>query len=368
VPASTLNVLDLPPGVAPDPGELVRAAMKWHFDPETGSPFWLERAKTLGFDPRYDVREPDDLALFPNVTDELREVPVGRLIPIGYGPRPEIVSIIESGGTTGAPKRLPLLRDYSDRMVAAEIEGVSRAGVPKTKNWLTVMPSGPHGALDQSRRAGHAYGVLVFAVDMDPRWVKKQIAAGNQDAAQAYAEHIIDQAEFVLRGQDVGTIRLTPPLLARIVRRDDLIDLIREKISYINWGGTHMDADSRFFYRTELFPEARLSGGYGTTMALGAVCNEREKLAHDSPCIYDPSLSPYVTMRVADPSTGQTVAYGERGQLVVSHVSKSFLLANNFERDTAVRVKPVYDQVGDSVANIEPLAQFAGTEVVEGVY
>jgi hypothetical protein len=363
-----LHVLDLPPGDAPDPGELVRAAMAWHFDPQTGSPFWLERMKTLGFDPRLDVKEPADLALFPNVTDELREVPVERLIPKGYDPRPEIVSIIESGGTTGAPKRLPLLRDYSDRIVATEVERAARVGVPRTKNWLIVMPSGPHGALEEGRRAGHAYGVLVFAVDLDPRWVKKQIAAGNQDEADAYAEHVVDQAAFVLRGQNVGTIRLTPPLLARIVRRDDLVDLIREKITHIDWGSTQMDADSRFFYRTEVFPKVRLSGGYGTTMALGAVCKEREDLAHDSPCIYDPLLSPYVTVRVADPETGETVSYGERGQLVVNHVSKSFLLPNNFERDTASRVEPVHDQVGDSIADIEPLAQFAGAEVIEGVY
>src|SRR6266516_5007295 len=44
--------LDLPQGVTADPGELVQAAVTQHFRPETGSPCWLERAKTLNFSPR----------------------------------------------------------------------------------------------------------------------------------------------------------------------------------------------------------------------------------------------------------------------------------------------------------------------------
>ena len=39
------SVLDAPPDSKLDPEEFVRAAMAWHFDPETGSPFWLERAR-----------------------------------------------------------------------------------------------------------------------------------------------------------------------------------------------------------------------------------------------------------------------------------------------------------------------------------
>ena len=33
-----------------------REMMEWHFNPETGCPFWLERAKRLAFDPRRDVK------------------------------------------------------------------------------------------------------------------------------------------------------------------------------------------------------------------------------------------------------------------------------------------------------------------------
>ena len=30
--------------VHPDPDTFIPAAMEWHFNPSTGSPFWLERA------------------------------------------------------------------------------------------------------------------------------------------------------------------------------------------------------------------------------------------------------------------------------------------------------------------------------------
>jgi hypothetical protein len=34
----------------------VREIVRWHFDPATGSPFWLEKAGTLDFDPRESVQ------------------------------------------------------------------------------------------------------------------------------------------------------------------------------------------------------------------------------------------------------------------------------------------------------------------------
>src|SRR4051812_23396633 len=93
------DVLDLPVGALPHPDEFVQAIMRWHFDPATGSPFWVERAARFDFDPIADVRTIEDLRLFPNVTDELREVPTERLIPLGFGDRPDVIGVIESGGT-----------------------------------------------------------------------------------------------------------------------------------------------------------------------------------------------------------------------------------------------------------------------------
>jgi hypothetical protein len=220
------------------------------------------------------------------------------------------------------------------------------------------------GELTKAQAA--AFGGIRFTIDMDPRWVKKLIVEGNADQAGAYAEHLIDQAAFVLETQDVGVLMSTPPLLERLSRRDDLVELIRSKVEVIHWGGAHMDADTRHLLRTEVFPGVKLHGMYGSTMVLGGA-NERRGLTDDDPCVFDP-FSPYVTFSVVDAQSGQTVPYGMRGQVVMNHVSRSFLLPNNLERDMATRIKTPEGQVGDSVGDVTPVVRFDDEAVIEGVY
>jgi phenylacetate-coenzyme A ligase PaaK-like adenylate-forming protein len=359
------DALDVAP-LHPDPDEFIRAAMDWHFSPTTGSRFWLERAKSLEFDPRADVKSFEDLTLFPNVANELRDVRARDLIPQGYGPYPEVIGIYESGGTTGAPKRIVMLRDWWDRELARQVAHLDARGVPRNRDWLALLPSGPHMAGALARSLAAAVGGVAFTIDMDPRWVKKLIAAGKADEANAYAEHLIDQAAFVLQTQDIGVLFSTPPLLERLARRDDLVELVREKVQLIEWGGAHMDVDTRQLYRTEIFPGLTIAGGYGSTMVLGGA-PERPDLTDEDPCIFDPP-SPYITFSVVEPDTGHLVPYGRRGQVVMNHVSKSFLLPNNLERDMATRMPPLEGQVGDSVADVTPVQQFDNETVIEGVY
>jgi hypothetical protein len=86
-------VLETPTSADPDPDEFIQAAMQWHFGEDTGSPYWLRRARTLEFDPRSDVKTFEDLALFPNTVNELRDVPVEDLIPRGYRGRADNAGI-----------------------------------------------------------------------------------------------------------------------------------------------------------------------------------------------------------------------------------------------------------------------------------
>jgi phenylacetate-coenzyme A ligase PaaK-like adenylate-forming protein len=360
------HVLDAALDARPDPDEFIRAAMDWHFSPATGSPFWLMRAESFEFDPRADVRGFSDLTLFPNVTNELREVRARDLIPQGYGEDPDVIGVFESGGTTGPPKRVVMLRDWWERMLSWYLAHLEARGVTRGREWLALIPTGPHLVGDMIRRQAVALGGLCFTVDMDPRWVKQLIAAGRGEEADAYAEHLIDEAALVLESQDVGVLMTTPPLLERLARRDRLVELVRQKVQMIMWGGAHMDADTRQLYRTEVFPGVTLDGGYGSTMVLGGAC-ERLGLTEDDPCIFDP-FSPYITFSVVDAETRRHVAYGERGQVVMNHVSKSFLLPNNLERDMATRIRPLEGEVGDSVADVTPVRRFDDEAVIEGVY
>jgi len=44
--------------------EHVREIVGWHFDPATGTPFWLDHARRLDFDPRREIGGYDDLRRF----------------------------------------------------------------------------------------------------------------------------------------------------------------------------------------------------------------------------------------------------------------------------------------------------------------
>lgn len=149
-------------------------------------------------------------------------------------------------------------------------------------------------------------------------------------------------------------------------QHDDLVDLINRKVKGIMWAGAHMDFDTRHLFRTEIFPNVKLVGVYGSTMILGGV-PERLGPTDDDPCIYDPP-SPFITFSVVDPDSGRPVDYGQRGQVVMNHISKNMLLPNNLERDMAIRTEPPAVQVGDSVADVSPVAHFGNEAVIEGVY
>ncbi|MEV4458893.1 phenazine antibiotic biosynthesis protein [Microbispora sp. NPDC049633] len=360
------QILDCPLDQVPEGPEFIEAAMRWHFSPETGSPYWLERAKTLGFDPREDVRTFDDLRRFPNVANELRDVRVEDLIPRGYGPDADVVGVFESGGTTGPPKRVVVLRDWLERLMHRTEQDLRARGYPESGHWLALGPTGPHVFGELVRWQAARRGGIRFTVDMDPRWVKRCIAEGRADEAERYAEHLIDQSAYILETQDVRVLVTTPPLLTRLARRNALVDLINAKIAAISWGGAHMDPDTRYLLRTEVFPGVKLYGTYGSTMILGGLA-ERVTSPEEDIVVFD-TFSPYITFSVVDQETGEVARYGDRGQVVMHHVSKSFLLPNNLERDLATRVAPPPGQMGDSVADVGPLPTFDNEPVIEGVY
>lgn len=360
------DLMDYPLDDAPDPGEFVQAAMRWHFDPATGSRFWLDRLSLLDFDPLVDVKSFADLRLFPNLTDHLRSVPVADLIPRGYGASPDVVGVFESGGTTGAPKRIVFLRDWLNRALTIGKAELAGHNAEVSGNWLALMPGRPHMVGGYSDHEAVFLGGLKFSIDMDPRWVKKLIAAGGKAGAAAYSEHLLAQATHVLESQDIQVLLLSPPMLDRIAGRPGLVELIKEKVSTIIWGGTQMSEESRYFHRTELFPDKTIVGAYGSTTFLGSA-KERPGLSVSERCVYD-SSSLHLTFSVVDPETGKSVDFGQRGRVLVNHISKSMLLPNNLERDTAVRWEALPGQPGDSVASVEPVETHEGTEVIEGVY
>ena len=67
-------------------------SVEWHFNPETGCDYWIEKAKTLGFDPRKEIKCFEDVKKFPHFEDDdLRGGPVERWLPKGLAGKPAYV-------------------------------------------------------------------------------------------------------------------------------------------------------------------------------------------------------------------------------------------------------------------------------------
>ena len=360
------SLLDVPRKQPPeDSTAFLRAAIAWHFGADTGSQFWLRTAKSLNFNPLTDIDTFDDLRLFPNLVGELREAAAEDLIPQGYGFPPPVPLIFESGGTTGAPKRTVQLPDWVEQVTQWQVEDFASGGFETGRPLLCLMPSGPHGVGFFSRAVSARLGSIFHGVDLDPRWVKKLTARQAFTEVAAYVDHVIEQARYVLQSQNIANLHTTPPLLAAIARNDQLVDLVNQKVRYLLLSGAHLDMDT-FDVLREIFPDTTITTAFGSTMILSQA-HTRESDDGGDAFIFD-SRTPYVVFSVVEPDTGCVVPYGERGQVVMHHLSKGMFIPNNLERDTAIRLPRPDGQVGDSISEVEPVATFEGEAVIEGVY
>ena len=168
-----------------------------HFHPELGAPYWLEKAKTLKFDPLKEIKCFDDLKKFPLFDDEdLRGGPVTRFLPQKWKDQPKFV--FETGGTTGIPKSRCVVKDHD-----IDYEEFSRtlpdASFPKGANWLMLGPSGPRRLRLAIEHLCQFRGGICFCVDLDPRYVVKLLKKGDTAGAKAYADHVL------ISGGDGGT-------------------------------------------------------------------------------------------------------------------------------------------------------------------
>lgn len=349
--------------------EFVQAAMEWHFSPATGSPFWVKRAEELPFDPRTDIRGWDDLKLFPDVSEEWRDVPVDQLVPAGIDRSAWDFQVFDSGGTTGRPKRI--VESRSRRLgvqwtsTVLEDHGMPGEG---EGHWLHIGPTGPHivgrsiGLLAQLRRTFCHY------IDFDPRWVKHLAKQRQTDDVVRYVQHILDQSLDVLRTQPVSVLFATPPILEAIAAREDILELVQNRVRGIIWAGTSISPETLRALEEEVFPDATVVGLYGNTMMGIAPQRPSDTGKEDEDCVFIPH-HPYSRVNLVDPeNTLKEVSYGERGQARISLVSRDLLLPWTLERDCALRKRPTSRYPQDGVADVRPLPTGDAPTVVEGVY
>ncbi|MGH7199929.1 MAG: hypothetical protein ACREJB_04950 [Planctomycetaceae bacterium] len=348
--------------------EQTREIVAWHFNPETGCPFWLGKAQELGFDPRREVQSFDDLKKFPLFEDEwLRGGPVRRWLPKGLEGRP--VYVFETGGTTGIPKSRVVVEDhwidyeqFSDTLPDESF--------PRGSNWLMLGPSGPRRLRLAVEHLAQFRGGISFCVDLDPRWVVKLLKKGKVQEAKEYQEHVIDQALTVLSaGHDIKCMFATPKLLEALALRliDQGSSIAEAGITGIFAGGTEFTPQWYRFAREELLgPGVYITPTYGNTL-MGLACGKPFDPADEYKITYY-APQPRAAVEVVDfKDHTHVVDYGQTGRVKLYTLTKEFFVPGFLERDEGEREKPHEKYPWDGVSGVRPFHEFAKTTVV-GVY
>ncbi len=319
----------------------VRETVEWHFNPATGAPFWLERAKSFSFDPRKEVKTLDDLKKFGLFEDEwLRGGPVRRWVPKGLKDKP--VYVFETGGTTGIPKSRVVSDDFRiDYEMFSET--LPEKFFPKGANWLMLGPSGPRRLRLAVEHLCQHRGGICFCVDLDPRWVVKLIKKGWMEHLKAYQEHIIDQAMTVLSaGHDVKCMFTTPKLLDALAQRleKEGSSIHKAGITGIFCGGTEMTSQwVRFMIEEYLGPDVYIAPTYGNTL-MGLAASEMPVAGDDYKIAYY-APQPRAVVQVVDfKEYDKVVDYGATGRVLLTTLTKEFFVPRFAERDEGERERP----------------------------
>jgi phenylacetate-coenzyme A ligase PaaK-like adenylate-forming protein len=339
-----------------------REVVEWHFNPETGCPFWLEFAKKLDWDPRKEIQTYNDLDKFGFFQDEwLRGGPVRRWVPKAYADKP--ISIFETGGSTGIPKSRISINDFRiDYSLFSDT--LPDEYFPKGADWLMVGPSGPRRLRLAIEHLAQHRGGICFMIDLDPRWVIKLLKMGQPKQAELYKQHVVDQALTLLRAHDtIECLFTTPKLLEAICEK---VSLKKMSIKGVFCGGTEMTPQFHRFAVEELLDGIYFAPTYGNTL-MGLAVHKPFDPADNYAIIYYPP-TPRAMIEIVDPNEPtRIVGYGETGRARLTTLTKEFFMPRFLERDEAEREPPCETYPWDGVRNVRPFTGFQ-TTVVEGVY
>jgi phenylacetate-coenzyme A ligase PaaK-like adenylate-forming protein len=340
----------------------VREIVKWHFSPETGSPFWLDWAKKAGWNPATEVKSFADIQRFPHFQDEwLRDLQPEVWVPNAFKGKP--FNIFETGGTTGMPKQRIGWNDY--KVDYSEFsEKVKDEHFPRNHYWLMMGPTGPRRLRLAIEHLANVRGSACYFIDLDPRWVKKVITQKHFDQAKAYMDHVVDQAVTILKHRKVSGLFTTPKLLEALAEKIDLWDA---GIRGVFCGGTTMLPQYvRFIVEEVLENRIGFYPTYGNTLMGLAASVPLTPEDNYSITYYAPQ--PRAVLRIVDPNKTDTLKnVGEWGRVELTTLTKEFFMPRFLERDEAIRRAPRAPYAWDGVAEVRPFGAMEKT-IVEGVY
>lgn len=346
----------------------VREIVAWHFHPENGTPFWLDKAKDFKFDPIKDVKGLDDLKKFGLFEDEwLRGGPVRRFVPKALHKKP--IYVFETGGTTGIPKSRVVSEDH---WIDYELfsESLPDKFFPKGANWMMLGPSGPRRLRLAVEHLCQFRGGICFCLDLDPRWVVKLIKKGWMEHLKAYQEHVIDQALTILSANhEIKCMFTTPKLLDALAARleKDGSSLKQTGITGIFCGGTEMTSQwIRFTIEEYLGTDIYIAPTYGNTL-MGLAASEMPKAEENYKIAYY-APQPRAVVQVVDfDDYDKVVPYGQSGRVRLTTLTKELFIPGFMERDEGEREQPSAKYAWDGVSGVKPWRGVAAQTTV-GVY
>ena len=343
-------------------------SVEWHFNPETGCDYWIEKAKTLGFDPRKEIKCFEDVKKFPHFEDDdLRGGPVERWLPKGLAGKPAYV--FETGGTTGIPKSRLVIEDHW-----IDYEEFSKTlpdeHFPRGSNWLMLGPSGPRRLRLAVEHLCQHRGGICFCVDLDPRWVVKLLKKGKTDEAKAYADHVIDQAITILgAGHNIKGMFVTPKLLEALAMRliDNGTSVEEAGITGIFAGGTEFTPQWYRFCKEELLgPDVYITPTYGNTL-MGLACGKPFDPADEYKITYFAPQPRAVIEVVEFDDYDKVVGVGETGRVKLYTFTKELFIPGFMERDEGEREEPIDVYPWHGISGTRPFHELLTTTTV-GVY
>lgn len=352
----------------------LRGVLDWHFNPETGCPFWLRQKEQLGFDPREKIVTFENLIEhFPNFDGDkhLREVPAADWQPKGMSG--DKWTMFVTGGTTGAPKRRfgRLSNDPEGSDYAWDYhefsKGLPDEGFPQGGSFLYIGPQGPRRLPRGVEILAGLRNAAFFNVDMDVAWMKNP----SNTSKKAYKEELVLRAIGAIR-RDKPTMVFCPPILIEAI--GELLDWTTTSVKGVFAGGTEMDPETVRNIQENLFKgQIFFVPTYGN--ALVGLAMPRTVATFGNPIegqrpysiIYQP-LQPRTLLRIVTRENSNTlVPYGERGFVEITTATKEWFMPRFRERDMAERVAPTEKYPWDGVCEVGPPPEDRAI-LVTGVY
>ena len=343
----------------------VREIVDWHFNPETGCPFWLDFAVKLDWEPRREIASFEDLRRFPPFEDEwLRGGPVRRWLPKGQAGKP--LFAFETGGTTGLPKSRLQIEDFRiDYEMFSET--LPDEYFPRGANWLMLGPSGPRRLRLAVEHLCQHRGGICFCVDFDPRWVIKLIKRGKSAEVDQYKAHVIDQAITALgAGHEIRCLFTTPKMLEALAEglEDRGTSIKAVGITGVFAGGTEFTPQFTRFALEELLGDGvYLTPTYGNTL-MGLACSRPVTPQNGYKITYHAPQPRAVIEVVSFDDRDRVVGYGETGRVRLTTLTRDTFIPGFLERDEGEREQPCDPYPWDGVSGVRPLRELAAQTTV----